>query len=130
MADEPTLVHPALQFDRVVAASPPPAGGGATALACEACHAPVVTAYYHVNGKPFCRHCRSLVEAGAAAPPGIVPFVTALIFGFVAALAGAAIYYAVLAIAHLQIGLVAIATGYMVGYSVRKGAAGRGGLRF
>jgi len=44
--------------------------------------------------------------------------------------AGAAIYYAVIAITHLEIGLVAILIGYMVGYAVRRGAGGRGGLRF
>ena len=47
-----------------------------------------------------------------------------------AAIAGAAIYYAVIAIAHLEIGIVAILIGYMVGWGVRKGAGGRGGRRF
>jgi hypothetical protein len=36
----------------------------------------------------------------------------------------------VIAIANLEIGIVAILIGYMVGYSVRKGAGGRGGRRF
>jgi len=36
----------------------------------------------------------------------------------------------VIAFAHLEIGIVAILIGYMVGYSVRRGAEGRGGLRF
>src|SRR4029077_2464037 len=47
-----------------------------------------------------------------------------------AGIVGAAIYYAVIAIAHLEIGIVAILIGYMVGYSVRKGTQGRGGRRF
>jgi hypothetical protein len=34
------------------------------------------------------------------------------------------------AITNLEIGLVAIAIGYMVGYAIRKGAGGRGGRRF
>jgi hypothetical protein len=42
---------------------------------------------------------------------------------------GAAIY-AVMAIANLEIGIVAILIGYMVGHAVRKGAGGRGGRRF
>ena len=42
----------------------------------------------------------------------------------------AAIYFAVIALAHLEIGIVAILIGYMVGYAIRKGARGRGGLRF
>jgi hypothetical protein len=55
---------------------------------------------------------------------------TAAVFGLGAGIVGAVIYYAVLAIAHLQIGIIAILIGYMVGYAVRKGARGRGGLRF
>jgi hypothetical protein len=47
-----------------------------------------------------------------------------------AGVVGAGIYYAVIAIAHVEVGIVAILIGYMVGYAVRKGARGRGGLRF
>lgn len=54
----------------------------------------------------------------------------ASVLGLGAALAGAIIYYAVIAIANLQIGYIAILIRYMVGYAVRKGARGRGGLRF
>ena len=57
------------------------------------------------------------------------PFVKATIFGLVAAILGAALYYAVIAITNFEIGLVAIAIGYMVGFAVRKGAGG-GGRRF
>ena len=50
--------------------------------------------------------------------------------GLGAGIAGAAIYYGVMAIANLEIGIVAILLGYMVGYGVRRGARGRGGRRF
>jgi hypothetical protein len=50
--------------------------------------------------------------------------------GLAAAVAGAILYYAVIAITDLEIGLVAIAIGYMVGYGVRFGTGGRGGRRF
>jgi hypothetical protein len=58
------------------------------------------------------------------------PLLIAAGFGVGAGIVGAAIYYAVIAIAHLDIGIVAILIGYMVGYSVRRGAQGRGGRRF
>jgi hypothetical protein len=77
-----------------------------------------------------CAACRANIEALAETPKGIRPFLVASIFGIGAAIAGAAIYYAVIAIANLEVGLIAILTGYMVGYSVRKGAGGRGGRRF
>src|SRR5205823_766631 len=47
-----------------------------------------------------------------------------------AGIAGAIVYYAVMAIAHLEIGIIAVLIGYMVGYAIRKGARGRGGRRF
>src|SRR2546427_9516885 len=59
-----------------------------------------------------------------------MPPTPAGIFGLGAGVIGAIIYYAVMAIAHLEIGIVAILIGYMVGYAVRKGARGRGGRRF
>ena len=54
----------------------------------------------------------------------------ACLFGFGAAIVGAVLYYAVIAITNFQIGLVAIAIGYIVGYAVHRGAGGRGGRRF
>jgi hypothetical protein len=47
--------------------------------------------------------------------------------GIGAGLLGAAIWYAIRVGAHLQIGLVAVLVGFMVGKSVRKGSGGRGG---
>jgi hypothetical protein len=56
--------------------------------------------------------------------------VTAALCGIGAAIVGAFIYFAVLYFANLQIGIIAILIGYMVGYTVRVGASGRGGFRF
>jgi hypothetical protein len=60
----------------------------------------------------------------------MAPIVMAGVFGLGAGIVGAVIYYAVIAITNFEIGLVAILIGYMVGQAVRKGARGRGGLRF
>jgi len=90
----------------------------------------VGTQYYHVNDKPVCESCRGVVMSAAATPRTTGPLIRGGIFGLGAAIAGAAIYYAVIAIANLEIGIVAILIGYMVGYAVRKGAGGRGGRRF
>jgi hypothetical protein len=83
-----------------------------------------------VNGAAACASCRDLVERYGRPPRGIVPLARAALFGFGAAVAGAILYYAVIAITKLEIGLVAIAIGYMVGYAVRKGTGGRGGRAF
>ena len=83
-----------------------------------------------MNGSTVCTSCRATVEAAAEVPRGVVPLAAAGALGLGAAIAGAIIYYAVIALANLEIGIIAILTGYMVGYAVRKGAGGRGGLRF
>lgn len=118
-----------LTFDRVV----PGAAGDAVAVpqvTCTTCHGPVATEYYEVNGSVVCGTCRDALEQAAQTPKGIAPLIVAAVYGFGAAIAGAIIYYAVLAFLDLEIGIVAILTGYMVGYAVRKGASGAGGLRF
>jgi hypothetical protein len=53
--------------------------------------------------------------------------VKAIAFGFAAAVVGAIIYYAVMRYLNLEIGLVAILTGWMVGKAMSKATAGRGG---
>jgi hypothetical protein len=131
MADQETGTgKEELQFDRVVTEATPSAASSQPAVICAACHTSIQTVYHHINGKVFCSRCRAAVETAAETPRGLAPLITAGVFGLGAGIVGAAIYYAVIAIAHLEIGIVAILIGYMVGYAVRKGARGRGGLRF
>ena len=120
-----------LQFDRVETnGAHNEAGTDAPAVICEACGKPVGSQYYHINGKTACDNCRQIVLSSTVTPRTTGPLVRAGLFGLAAAVAGAAIYYAVIAITNFEIGLVAILIGYMVGYMVRKGAGGRGGRRF
>ena len=131
MSDEEARARsPELQFDRVVTESTSSALPSRLAVTCAACQTSIETEYYDVNGNIFCSRCRTAVESAAEAPRGIVPLIVSGIFGLGAGVIGAIIYYAVMAIAHLEIGIVAILIGYMVGYAVRKGARGRGGRRF
>lgn len=120
-----------LQFDRVeTSGAQNEAGTEAPAVLCEACGKPVGSQYYQINGKTACDNCRQMVLSAAVTPRTTGPLVRAGLFGLAAAVAGAAIYYAVIAITNFEIGLVAILIGFMVGYMVRKGAGGRGGRRF
>jgi hypothetical protein len=127
---EATVEHGELQFDRVVTESANSTPPGKLAVVCSACHTHIETDYYDINGQICCGRCRTAVEAAAERPRGIIPLITAGVFGLGAGVVGAVLYYALIAIAHLEIGIVAILIGYMVGYSVRRGARGRGGLRF
>jgi hypothetical protein len=119
-----------LQFDRAVSET-----GGAPippspVVVCAGCKTTINTQYYDVNGNALCGTCRAAVAAAAETPRGLPTLLLAAAFGLGAGIVGALIYYAVIAIAHLEIGIVAILIGYMVGYSVRRGAGGRGGRRF
>jgi hypothetical protein len=120
-----------LQFDTVTPATSeagvPPVPTG---VSCAACARPLDTEYFDVNGKPVCDSCRAAVERHTETPGGLGVFARAILFGVGAAIAGAVLYYAVIAITEFEIGLVAIAIGYMVGYAVRAAAGGRGGRRF
>ncbi len=113
-----------LQFDRAVPLAP-----AGDRVACGVCRAPLTSEYHTVDGTPVCAGCRVEVEAAALPVREWTTVGVAAVFGFVAAVAGAAIYYGVIALFNLEIGLVAILTGFMVGTAVRKGAGGRGGRR-
>lgn len=119
-----------LQFDRVETTDPLRDPAALPAVTCAVCGRSVGASYYTANDKPICASCRDAVTSAAATPRSAGPLLLAGLFGLGAAVAGAAIYYAVIAIANLEIGIVAILIGYMVGWAVRKGAGGRGGRRF
>ena len=130
MSDDRPSATGELQFDRVIAGSSVSPASSTLAVGCSSCHASIETEYYHINGNIYCSRCRTAIESAAETPQGFAPFATAGLFGLGAGIVGAAIYFAVMAIAHLEIGIVAILIGYMVGYAIRKGTRGRGGLRF
>jgi hypothetical protein len=94
------------------------------------CGSSFADSYYTANDKPVCANCRDVVMAAVATPRSPVPLLLAGLYGLAASVVGAAIYYAVIAIANLEIGIVAILIGCMVGWAVRKGAGDRGGRRF
>ena len=117
-----------LQFDRVTRANESPADSR-PAVHCTECRESIQTEYYDVNDRLVCDRCRRMIERFAEEPKGLGLLIRAGLFGFGAGIAGAAVYYAVLAIAHLEVGIIAILIGYLVGAAVRRGARGRGGLR-
>jgi hypothetical protein len=117
-----------LQFDSVV-----PRHDGAASTAgsqCTLCHTPLDTEYFDVNGQNICRACSESVAHQAATPREMSTLLRAGAAGVGAAILGAVVYFAVLAISGFEVGLVAIAIGYMVGYGIRLGTRGRGGRRF
>ena len=100
MAQSDTPAADAIQFDRVTAVSEgvPPS----PVVVCKGCSLTITTQYYDVNGHALCGTCRAAAGAAAETPKGIGAFVKAAGFGAGAGVVGAAIYYAVIAFAHLE----------------------------
>jgi hypothetical protein len=108
-----------LQFDRAAPALP--------SITCAKCSRSVTTYYYVVDDASICSSCKRALDAEwSRRKTGLL---RAAGYGVGAAVAGAIIYYGVIAITNLEIGIVALAIGHLVGRAVRSGA-GRGGRRF
>lgn len=111
-----------LQFD-----SAEPSAGSAEDVTCAVCKNAIVGSYHMANQAVICANCRKNLETEMASGSSTGRFGRALLFGLGGALVGAGIYYAVLAITDLEIGLIAIVVGWLVGLGVSKGSRGRGG---
>jgi len=125
---------PELQFDRLEPTSD--ATSSATAsnvegVVCAGCGVAMLDEYYSLGGKSICARCRASVEATRATSRTPKAFGKALAFGLGAALVGAAAYFAiVVAMSGWQIGIFAIAIGWMVGRAIQKALPGGGARRY
>jgi len=112
-----------LQFER---AQPIAAPGSASDKGCVACKQPIRSNYYDAQGMVICENCVQRIRTGQQAPPPL-SLARAVLYGCGAALAGSILYAAVAMITGLEIGLIAIVVGIMVGKAVRFGSHGLGG---
>jgi hypothetical protein len=113
-----------MQFETAQFASPESLAGE---LSCGLCHVPLSTAYFEVNGQKVCPTCRDAIESSQTQSSPVLAFFKAGIYGLLAGIAGCLLYYVVLAVTNMEIGLIAIVVGLMVGVAVRKGSGNRGG---
>jgi hypothetical protein len=110
-----------LRFDQ-----PDPSSGGTS---CARCRSAITTRYFEVNGHVVCWQCKTELERGAkGSAAGRLARASA--YGLGGAVVGAGIYYAILALTGYEIGLVAIAVGWLVGRGVQKGSGGVGGWAY
>ncbi len=127
-----------LQFDRAESAQPatpasiagfgpPPA---AAASACAVCNRPLTEWYFEAGGKIVCPECQQTIAASMTGGSGFARFFKATVYGIGAGLVGAAIWWAVRYYLNMQIGLIAILVGFMVGGAIRAGSSGRGGIGY
>lgn len=96
-------------------------------LSCIVCKQQIEKTYFALGDQVLCSNCRDVVSA----PPkgsGLVRFAKAACVGTLAGLLGALIWYLIRVIAHIEIGLVAILVGFMVGKAVYRASASQGGI--
>jgi hypothetical protein len=110
----------ALQFDTAVPSGTPAAN-------CVVCKKPVGDAYYTAGKAIVCAPCKARVETAKPAQPTPGVIARATLFGVGGAILGALLYYVVLRATGYEIGLVAIAVGFIVGRAVQMGANGQRG---
>jgi hypothetical protein len=110
-----------LQFERAI----PLAASGSDAL-CLLCKQPISGDYFHLEGQRVCPNCKALTDAGQQ-QPSAASLPRAALYGAGAALAGFLIYALVAIVLNMEIALISILVGYMVGTAVRKGSNGLGG---
>lgn len=103
-------------------------------VTCTACKQEIADQYWTAGPAVICEHCKTAVEQGQQAETDVASrtgrFGRALVYGLGGMLAGAAIWYAVAKLANLEVGLIAILLGYLVGRAVFIGSGRRGGRRY
>jgi hypothetical protein len=92
---------------------------------CVACKQLIQGEYFKVQSQVICPECAEKIQAGRQAAKS-VPLFRPVIYGAGAAVAGCILYAIPLAIG-FQIGIVALAVGWMVGKAIRYGSYGLGG---
>ena len=116
-----------MQFDRAVTKD---GGSLVPGVVCSTCNTKIIDRYWTLGDQPTCVSCKATMMREAASAKRFGVYGWSAFYGFGAALAGAILYYAVIKILNLEMALVAIAIGFMVGYAMRKGANGWGGKRY
>src|SRR5271168_2949131 len=96
------------------------------AKACVVCKQTIAGDYYHAQGQVVCPLCAGRIQSGQQAAPSI-SLLRAALYGAGAALAGGALYALVSIVTGLQIGIIAIVVGIMVGKAIRYASNGLGG---
>jgi hypothetical protein len=114
-----------LQFDRAEPVNP----SAPQALVCDRCAKPIAGVYYHDGCKTLCAGCGKVRQQMVSPDRSTGTLFRAVAFGGGAAIAGALVYYGVMAYLGLEIGIVAIAIGWMVGRAIVKATKGRSARR-
>lgn len=92
---------------------------------CANCNQPLESTYYQANGMNVCEDCANSLRVACDAP-GKTHLAKGAMYAVGTALVCSAVYAAIVVMTHFELGLVAIAVGWIVGRAARIGAGGRG----
>jgi hypothetical protein len=122
MSDTPAQVPAVdpLQFDQAEYTA-------SSTATCKLCNQPLRDLYYQVNQQAFCPSCRDRLQQALDSGSALGRFGRATLYGSLAGLVGAAIYYGVRELTNIEFGLISILVGLMIGKAVQKGCNARGG---
>jgi hypothetical protein len=94
---------------------------------CAECRGPIVDTYFESDAGVICAACHTRIARALGNQPADGRLFRALGFGAGAAIVGAAIYFAILALTGRDLSVVVLLVGLLVGKAVRLGARSRGG---
>lgn len=97
------------------------------AAQCAACKQSLGAQYWTAGPVIVCANCAAQLQAGPPAEGGVLRAFKAMFFGCGAGLLGATGYGLIIHYAKVELALVTILIGWMVGRAVRMGSEGRGG---
>jgi len=98
-----------------------------TRSSCAMCSRPLERRYFQVNGQTVCTICCGRIKASLDSGTPLKRGLMALAAGAGAALVGAILYWAILALTGYEFALIAIVVGLIVGKAVSWGSNARGG---
>lgn len=104
--------------------------GGPAQAACAICASPLHASYFDVNGQTVCERCCFQLKESEGGGSSAGRVTRAVAAGLGTALAGSALYWAILAMTGYEFALIAIVVGFGVGKAVRWGSRGRGGWKY
>jgi hypothetical protein len=105
-------------------------GASGQTLTCAHCGVPIGDEYYTLGDAVHCPRCQDSVQALLAKGPGMLGCMRAFGFGGAAALVGATLWAGVTQVTGYELGIIAIAVGWLVGVAVRAGSRGIGGVPY
>jgi hypothetical protein len=103
-------------------------GTAGDARACAQCATPITDSYYTLGEHVLCEPCQFQFKNATSPGNAATRLFGAAGLGALAAIVGCVIWMVVTELTGYEIGLIAIAIGFIVGMAVQVGARGQGGL--